>query len=152
VVEAGHGGLDCPLCEGPCVHARYSARRIAFRAAHGDAYAAAYLDAGGAASHELERLEREYRTLPPGRHLCTCRPQDCPYWTAHGGACLECRRLHDERKGIKQDVGISIGRTELVNAPTPDVDRLDEAFAQSRGFKSPGAMAAFLNGEAGEQT
>lgn len=141
-------GAHCGLCSGRCVHVKHSARRIAFRAVHHDAYDAAYLDAGGGASHELERLEREYRTLPP-RHLCTCSPQTCAFWTPGGGACVECRRLHDQRKDIKQDVGIEIGRTELVNAPTPDVECADEAYARSRGFTTPRAMAAFLNGDDG---
>jgi hypothetical protein len=186
IEDAGHSfGRDClgPCSEPPrydgdgkrvlalCVHVRYGARWIAFRAypLHREAYEAYEFDPGAAASHELARLAAEFRTLPlRGNHRCTCRPRDCPYYSTRDGECIECRKLHDERKdkpcpkhGLsnlhpdcpdcrRDDVGTEIGRTQLVNAPTPPVDNLDEAFAESRGFGTPAGMAAFLNGERGE--
>jgi hypothetical protein len=103
----------------------YSPRRVRFILAHREAYEVAYLNPGrGAASHEMERLEREYQTLPP-RHSCTCR---CPNEVRGWGPCPECKRLRDT--SVRQDVGAEIGRTSKVNAPMPSPVMLDLARAE----------------------
>lgn len=110
----------CPLCPGehggpgPCDHHAYTRQRLRFIRIHQEAYSAAYLSPDPqAASNELERLSREYRTLPP-RHDCSC-------WPEH---CRACAALGAQRpRG--SDVAVSIGRGSLVNAPCPMVLMLD---------------------------
>ena len=87
---------NCPHCgDGRrgtiCDLSGYSARRIRFILAHREAFNAAYLDPNlSAASNELERLSREYITLPP-RHDCSCR---CPNEQRGRPRCMECVRLN----------------------------------------------------------
>src|SRR5207302_9184871 len=70
-------GDGCPHCgDGRpgtrCDLQGYSVRRVRFIRAHMEAYRSAYLNPNrAAASHEMARLEREWKTLPP-RHSCTC--------------------------------------------------------------------------------
>lgn len=161
---------ECPACPGEhgrparCDHYRYSARYLRFIEKHLDVYQAAYLDGHAeAARNQLERLDRERRTLPP-RHDCTCAPWSCRYayvqqhkcefpqerarcyYCRRAQACVECERIHDERpKG--RDIGASIGRTSLVNAPIPSTDMLDVGRAQAAGKVSARAIALWLNGE-----
>jgi hypothetical protein len=90
-------GADCPNCgDGRsgtrCDLGGYSPRRVQFLLAHREALETAYLNpSGAAASNELARLEREWRTLPP-RHSCSC-----PRLNKRSGVieyhCWECRRL-----------------------------------------------------------
>ncbi len=65
-------GADCPHCGDGAAGVRcdlrgYSPRRVRFILAHCEAYEAAYFNPGrSAASHEQERLEREFRTSLAG--------------------------------------------------------------------------------------
>ena len=104
-----------------CDLSGYTARRVRFILAHREAFNAAYLDPNrSAASNELERLSREYITLPP-RHDCSCR---CPNEQRGWPRCMECARLDTQRpKGPA--VGVAIGRTSPVNAPMPSTLMLD---------------------------
>lgn len=104
---------ECGLCQGGCDHARYSKHYIRFVKAHMEAFEAAYLDGNSqAARSELERLEREYRTLPP-RHDCSC----------YGHHCMECGKIARQR--VDAPARVEIGRTGMVNPPTPMVLMLD---------------------------
>lgn len=111
----------CPLCESrDCDHRTYSKRYVAFVRAHWEAFQAAYLDGNAQASRpEMERLSREYRTLPP-RHVCSCW---CPSERRGGPPCVECKRLRSS--SVRQDVAVEIGRTAMVHPPTPLVTCLD---------------------------
>lgn len=80
-------------------HVRYSNRYLRFVQAHREAYDAGYLDGNPqAAANELERLDREYQTLPP-RHVCTC-------WPSH---CAECLRMSKQR--VDAPSAVEIGRS-----------------------------------------
>jgi hypothetical protein len=110
----------CPMCPGrhgtaaQCDHSAYSRRQLRFLRAHREAYETAYLSPDPkSSSNELERLERERKNLPRG-HYCTCDPLHCAM----------CQRLACQRPN-GPDVGVEIGRTSLVNAPTPMVIMLD---------------------------
>jgi hypothetical protein len=86
----GRTGTHCDL-------SGYSARRIRFILAHRDAFNAAYLDPNlSAASNELERLSREYITLPH-RPDCSCR---CPNEQRGRPRCMECVRLDAQRPSV----------------------------------------------------
>lgn len=126
-VEHSHD-LRCPLCPGehggpgPCDQQNYSRRRLAFIRAHQEAYDAAYTNPDPkAASNELERLRREWETLP-FRHACTC-----PRLNRRTGIieyhCLQCRKIGDQIP--KQDIAREMGRTSPINAPMPLVVVLD---------------------------
>lgn len=125
-------GRDCPLCgEGAsgvrCDLSTYSPRRVRFVLAHREAYEAAYLNPNrAAASNEIERLEREYHTLPP-RHVCTCW---CSFLRERqtGNVCTECARRR--ANSVRQDVGVVIGRTTHVHPPMPSAAMLDLARAE----------------------
>ena len=98
-----------------CDHRSYSKRYVRFVKAHQEAFDAAYLDGNGqAARGELERLEREYRTLLP-RHDCTCVASHC--W--------ECGRLARQRVNQDSSTAVEIGRTAPSYRPTPMVLLLD---------------------------
>ena len=104
-----------------CDLSGYTARRVRFILAHREAFNAAYLDPNrSAASNELERLSREYITLPP-RHDCSCR---CPNEQRGWPRCMECARL-DAQRPKWPGVGVAIGRTSPVNAPMPSTLMLD---------------------------
>lgn len=80
-------------------HTGYSRRYLSFVAAHREAFDAAYLDGNPQASRpEMERLSREFETLPP-RHSCSC-------WPAH---CVECARL--ARTRVNAPTAVEIGRS-----------------------------------------
>ncbi len=135
-------GPDCPDCgDGRsgtnCDLSGYTARRVRFILAHRAAYESAYLNPNrSAASSEQERLEREYRTLPP-RHNCSCH---CPFERRGYPRCVECKRLDDQRpKG--PDVAVSIGRTSHVHAPMPSPVMLDLARAEDVLGKTDDATA-----------
>ena len=143
-IDSAHTfGRDCPECgDGRsgtrCDLSGYNAKRVRFILAHRESYAAAYLNPGrAAASHEMQRLEAEYRTMPP-RHSCSC-------WPTH---CSECLRLAKQReaggctrhgKGYVFDCqqcnlsefGVELGRTSPVNPamPNPVMLDLERAFA-----------------------
>lgn len=110
----------CALCESrDCDHRSYSKAYVRFVQAHREAFDAAYLDGNAQASrNELERLEREWKTMLP-RHDCTCRPEHC----------YECGRIAQKRRekvdGFSEDVAIEIGRTSPVHAPMPMALLLD---------------------------
>jgi hypothetical protein len=115
---------SCPLCPGEhgqparCDHSGYSPRLVRFILAHLDVYHAAYISWGSeSVRNQIERLEAEYRTLPP-RHDCTC-------WPRH---CGECRKI-DAQRPQGPDVAISVGRTDPVTAPMPSETMLDLAWA-----------------------
>lgn len=108
-------GNECPICGGACLHSVYSKRYVRFVQAHHEAYEAAYLDGNPqTARNELERLEREFRTLPP-RHECSC----------YGHHCMECAKI--QRNRVDAPTRVEIGRTHMVNPPTPMVTMLDIA-------------------------
>lgn len=99
--HADHDG--CLLAD----HAGYSRRYLDFIKSHRDAFDAAYLDGNAQASrNELERLGREYQTLPP-RHSCSC-------WPTH---CLECARL--ARSRVTAPSAVEIGRSKGARAYAP---------------------------------
>lgn len=101
--------------------ASYSPRFVAFvrHPLHAEAYRAAYLDQSSSSRNELERLRREYQTLPP-RHLCSCR---CPNEQRGWLACTECKRLR--QSSVQQDLGVEIGHTARAEAATPMILLLD---------------------------
>lgn len=102
----------------------YSRRFIAFVRIHLIEYETAYLAPTPSSSRaNLERLRREYMTLPP-RHICTCY---CSFLHEQrtGNVCQECQRRR--KLAVKQDIAIEIGRTSPVNAPLPLVLMLDYA-------------------------
>lgn len=87
---------------------------------HLEAFEAAYLNPDvQAARNELERLQREFATLPP-RHVCTCRcPQERPGWPP----CGECKRLRESQRKLEP---VEIGRHgPPAHAPVPLVLMLD---------------------------
>jgi hypothetical protein len=138
---------DCPHCgDGRsgtrCDLAAYSVRRIRFVLAHREGFNAAYLNPDKrSSSSELERLNREYQTLPP-RHSCTCR---CPREDLARGypPCAECRRLRAQVP--LQDIGVSIGRTAMVHPPTPSPLMLDlERAIAVVGIDNPSAIARYM--------
>lgn len=104
----------CPLCQSrDCDHRGYSRRYIRFVKAHKEAFEAAYLDGNAqAARNELDRLEREFRTLPP-RHDCSC----------YGHHCHECGRLARQR--VDRPSAVEIGRSRSVIPPSPSAMMLD---------------------------
>lgn len=126
----------------------YSPRWIRFvRVAwHTEAYWAAYLDQSQSSRNELERLRREYATLPP-RHDCTCR---CPNEARGGPACSECHRLRLQR--VQHDIGAEIGRTSPTEAAMPSVLVLDleRALAVLGPRVSATRVSHWLNGESEE--
>lgn len=88
-------------------HQGYSQRYLAFLERHRDVFDAAYLDGNPqAARNELERLHREYETLPP-RHSCSC-------WPTH---CAECARL--ARTRVTAPSAVEIGRSKGSRAHPP---------------------------------
>jgi hypothetical protein len=125
----------------------YSARRIRFILAHREAFNAAYLDPNvSAASHELERLSREYVTLPP-RHDCSCR---CPNEQRGRPQCMECVRL-DAQRPNRPDVGVETGRTLPLIAPMPatlmlDLERALTVLGNDAGAHALAARNVSLNG------
>jgi hypothetical protein len=140
-------GQDCPVCgDGRsgtrCDLSTYSARRVRFVLAHREAFNAAYLNPDKrAASNELERLNREYATLPP-RHDCSCM---CPN-VRHGRMrCHECQRL-DEQRPKGPDVAVEIGRGAMVHPPTPSPEILDlERAISVVGDGNPVAIAKYMS-------
>lgn len=118
-------GRDCPRCGNGlpgtwCDHSGYGKRFVKFVQRHAEEYRTAYLAPNPRSSTALlERLRREYQTLPV-RHSCSCR---CPAEDRGFPPCHECLRL---RAGaVKLDIGVEIGRTSLVHAPTPSTLILD---------------------------
>ena len=108
-----------------------------------EAFRTAYFNPDpGAAEHELERLRREFTTLPP-RHDCTCARMNQQRGIIEYH-CLECKRLGEAIP--RQDVARSQGRSSLVHAPLPDVDMLDLAAAVLHG-RSATQVGRWLNGE-----
>lgn len=112
---------ECSLCPGldglpgACDHSVYPRKYIRFMKAHAEAFTAAYLDGNSqASSNELERLSREYQTLPDRFHVCTCNPQHCK----------ECLRMARTRP-TGPDVGISVGKTQPVTPAMPSPAMLD---------------------------
>lgn len=103
-------------------NALYSARFIRFVRVpwHTTEYRTAYLAPDARSSRVLlERLHREFVTLPP-RHDCSCR---CPNELRGFPACTECKRL---RLGaVQNDAAAEQGRTSPVSAPMPSVLVLD---------------------------
>lgn len=100
----------------------YSKRYIAFVKAHREAFEAAYLAPSPQTTrNELERLSREYATLPP-RHICTCW---CSYLRERttGNVCVDCRKRR--ANAVQHDIAVEIGRSSPVNAPMPLVTMLD---------------------------
>ena len=99
----------CPQCPGrggqagKCDHSSYSRRRVRFMKAHMEAYDAAYLNPDPrSAKNEMERLDNEYRTLPP-RHDCSC-------WPTH---CAECAKLAQQRVQRDSSTAVEAGRVVL---------------------------------------
>ena len=131
-------GRDCLRCgrgERGVRCEAYSGRWVRFvrLPLHREAYEAAYLDQSGSSRNELQRLRREYETLPP-RHAGWC-PGECPAercsFTQYEcgkrrhfhSPCLECKRL---RANVQyRDIGVEIGRSTPVEAPMPNVLQLD---------------------------
>jgi hypothetical protein len=92
VQAAMRGCLMYGVTVSECPHSGYSARRVRFLLAHRESLEAPYLNpSGAAASNELARLDREWRTLPP-RHHCSC-PRMNPRTGITEHHCMECRRL-----------------------------------------------------------
>ena len=111
-----HDAVECTCIE----HRGYRPGYVRFVRAHQEAFEAAYLDGNGqAARNELERLRREFETLPP-LHDCTCW---CPNERRGWPACVECRRIRDRVQ--YRDIAVEIGRTSPVEAPMPMVTMLD---------------------------
>lgn len=113
----------------------YSAKFIRFvrMPLHSEAYQAAYMDQSVSARNELQRLRREYETLPP-RHsgwcvgecpaeLCGLSQYECARRNHGHGPCTECRKLRDRVQ--YRDIGVEIGRTEPVEPAMPDTLMLD---------------------------
>lgn len=117
----------------------YSARWVRFvrLPAHAEAYRSAYLDQSASSRNEIERLRREWQTLPP-RHSGWC-PGECPAercgLTEHEcgrrrhfhSPCAECRKL---RANVQyRDIGVEIGRAAGGRpddaTPMPSVAMLD---------------------------
>jgi hypothetical protein len=146
--ESAHTyGPDCPLCgDGRsgtrCDLSAYSVRRVRFLLAHRTAFEAAYLNSDKrAASHELVRLETEYRTLPP-RHSCSCV---CPNVTHGRLRCDECKRLEAQRPN-GPDIGVELGHTAIVTPPMPSAMMLDlERAIAVIGIDNPVAIAKYMS-------
>jgi hypothetical protein len=126
---------------------RYSVRQIRFVLVpdHTLAYQAAYLDQSSASSHELERLHREFQTLPP-RHDCSCR---CPQERRGYPPCRECLRLRQSA----QPIPLEHGRSGIYDSAVPsplmlDLHRAISALdAQNRVYGvNPSMLARYLNG------
>lgn len=128
----------------PWVSDGYSARFIRFVRVpwHAEAYRAAYLDQSGSSRNELQRLAREYITLPP-RHDCSCK---CPNELRGYPACVECARLRAER--VKQDIPAEFGRSSVPSSVVPMTLLLDlaRALAVLGPQKSASVVARWLNG------
>lgn len=113
----------------------YSAKFIRFvrMPMHAEAYRAAYLDQSLSSRNELERLRREYATLPPHHagwcvgecpsERCTYTQNECARRRHFHSPCLECRRL---RANVQyRDIGAEIYGTSVASSRVPDVTILD---------------------------
>lgn len=128
----------------------YSVRWVRFMLVplHAEAYQAAYLDQSSSSTHELERLRREYQTLPP-RHDCSCR---CPQEARGYPPCPECKRLR--QASVKQDIALEMGRSGVPDSTVPmvlllDLQRAISALRCLSGLETPisaGSIARYLNG------
>jgi hypothetical protein len=119
----------------------YGVRLVRFILAHREAFESAYLDQSHSSSHELQRFEDEYRTLPP-RHNCSCR---CPNEARGWGPCPECRRLAAQR-ATGRDIPLEMGRSPRVTAPMPSpiMLDLDRAIAVV-GADNPVSIARYMS-------
>lgn len=113
-------GKDCPVCLDSCDHVTYSRKFERFVRAHAEVYWAQQVDGDPRASQaERDRLDHEYRSLPPG-HDCTCNLSACPSYR-YGAACLECQRLSRQRAAaVDPPSHLEVGRHgSPAHAPTP---------------------------------
>lgn len=129
-LEASHSfSKRCVVCDGDCIHRRYSGKLRRFVSAHLEAYTAAYLDGSRSADNELRRMEHEYRTLPKW-HSCSCW---CKYERCESNqvycarrhyhyVCTECQRLRRDRQTDPDDVR---SRGSTLGPETPMVLLLD---------------------------
>lgn len=100
----------------------YPHHYVRFVRTHWEEFQTAYLAPTPASCRSLlERLRREYVTLPP-RHICTCF---CSYLRERttGNVCVECRKRR--ANAVNHDIAVEIGRSQPVNAPIPLVVCLD---------------------------
>ena len=126
---------------------------------HAEAFRAAYLDQSASSRNELERLHREYETLPP-RHAGWC-PGECPSERCGLSqpacarqrhfhmACVECRRL---RANVQyRDIGreVDYGGKPVLSGTVPSVTILDleRALLVLGDRASCGAIAHWLSDE-----
>lgn len=123
----------------------YSPKYIRFvmHPLHAEEYREAYLAPDHrAARNVLERLSREFHTLPKG-HICTC---ECPYEKPGWPPCLGCRPIRAARVN---DVTVEIGRGSPVEAPMPMVLLLDleRAISVLGASTSPYEVSRWLSGQ-----
>jgi hypothetical protein len=138
------GCLMCGDTVSECPHSGYSARRVRFLLAHRESLEAAYLNASGAAaSNELARLEREWRTLPP-RHHCSCLRMN-PRTGVTEHHCMECRRLAEAIP--RQDIGAEfVGRRPPGSrVPSPAMLDLERAIEMIGNADDAGALARYMS-------
>jgi hypothetical protein len=139
-------GSKCPACPGrggepgTCDHSYYGRDFVKFVQAHLAEFVTAHRNPDKRTSRAiLERLSREFETLPP-RHSCSCPGRidksmpGCPSEDVSRGfpQCPECRKLHADDRWILVDVGAEVGRTYPVEPPMPDVLMLDAAAGNLR--------------------
>lgn len=165
IALAGHTyDRRCPACPGEhggpgrCDQVRYSRREVAFILAHREEYLTLQLAVGGSARALKERLDREYRTLP-SRHVCSCKEDHCASCAVLSVVCVRCRAvpLHSRARDCEscarlrvQDVGLEIGRTSPVHAPSPSAEFLDLLIAtaamRTNRWRDQRQVFEFLNG------
>lgn len=138
----------------------YSAKWVRFvrMPMHAEAYEAAYVDQSSASRNELERLRREYDTLPP-RHSGWCVGEcpsercglgmaECAKRRHFHSPCLECRRLRANI--VYRDIGVEIGRAaggrpdDATPMPSPNQLDLERALAVLGDRESAWHVAQWL--------
>ena len=138
----------------------YSPRWIRFvrLPQHAEAFRAAYVDQSLSSRNELERLRREYATLPPHHagwcagecpsERCRVTERECARQRHYHSPCLECRRL---RANVQyRDIAVELHGTSVATDRVPDVTMLDleRALDVLGERESAGRIAHWLNGDA----
>jgi hypothetical protein len=121
----------------------YSPRWIAFVRQHEEEYRTAYEAIPQATSRALlERLHREWATLPP-RHLCSCH---CPNQARGFPPCRECARLR--ASSVRDDMAGEVRGTGVVDegvVPMPLMLDLERALSVLGELAGASVIARFLS-------